>query len=286
MNPSSGSIEAVPFAVDAGRESLHGLMWRAARPAASVLVVHGLGEHCGRYAAFASAQAEAGLTTAAVDWPGHGRSPGPRGHASWLAMRDAIIPAALNRLAAEVPGAAPLLFGHSMGGAMALDYALAHASSITAVVVSAPAVRTARPQWWKLAAARLLRIVAPGLGIPHDLPVEALSRDPEVIERYRADPLVNGTISAQLYFDLLDAQRRILGGASSIAVPALVVAGTADEIVDWTGARDFAAAAQPCGARFVQVPGAFHELLSDSDRDEVLRRILEFWESQLRTASV
>jgi alpha-beta hydrolase superfamily lysophospholipase len=195
-------------------------------------------------------------------------------------MREEIIPAALDALAAEVTGPR-LLFGHSMGGAMALDFVLAHPSSVASVVVCAPAVRTPPPHWRGLAAGRLLRIVAPHFGIPHNLPIEALSRDGEVVALYRADPLVQGSISAQLYFDLVDAQRRILAAAESLSVPALLLAGTADRIVDWTGARDVAAAAQSRGARFVPVEGAFHELLNDGGRDEVVGLILEFWKPQL-----
>jgi alpha-beta hydrolase superfamily lysophospholipase len=191
-----------------------------------------------------------------------------------------IIPAALDALAAEITGPR-LLFGHSMGGAMALDYALAHSSSVASVVVCAPAVRSPPPQWWKVAAARLLRIVAPHMGISHGLPIEALSRDGEVVALFRADPLVQGSISAQLYFDLVDAQCRILAGADSLSVPTLLLAGTADQIVDWTGARDVAAAAQSGRARFVPVDGAFHELLNDIGRDEVVGLILEFWKPQL-----
>jgi alpha-beta hydrolase superfamily lysophospholipase len=167
-----------------------------------------------------------------------------------------------------------------MGGAMALDFALAHPASVASVVACAPAVRTRPPQWWKFATGRLLRIVAPHVGIPHGLPIDALSRDAEVVALYRADPLVQRSISAQLYFDVIDAQRRILAGASSLVVPALLVAGTADGIVDWTGARDFAAATPDGRARFVALDGAFHEVLNDSGRDEVVRLILEFWQAQ------
>jgi acylglycerol lipase len=258
-----------------------GNLWRTAHPRASVLVVHGLGEHGGRYAAFASELATWGFTTAAVDWPGHGRSPGPRGNASWSAMRDEIIPAALDALATEVP-VPRLLVGHSMGGAMALDVALAHPTSVASVVACGPAVRTFPPQWWKLAAGRLLRVVAPHVGIPHGLSIDALSRDAEVVALYRADPLVQGSISAQLYFDVVDAQRRIIAGASSLSVPALLVAGTADRIIDWTGARDFAAAAPNGRARFVPLDGAFHEVLNDTGRDVVVRLILAFWQTQLQ----
>ena len=285
MNPSSGNIQHAPFAITSAAGRSSGNVWRAARPCASVLVVHGLGEHGLRYAAFASELAVAGLTTAAVDWPGHGRSPGRRGDASWSAMRDQIIPAALDAAAADTTGPR-LLFGHSMGGALVLDYALAHPSSVASVVACAPALRTGRPHWWKLTAGRMMRRVAPHIGIPHGLPLEALSRDAEVVALYRADPLVQGFISAQLYFDLVDAQRRILAGAASLSVPALLLAGTADGIVDWTGARDFAAAAQPGWARFVPLQGAFHEILNDGCHDDVVRLILEFWQAKLHCSPV
>jgi alpha-beta hydrolase superfamily lysophospholipase len=196
-------------------------------------------------------------------------------------MRDEIIPAALDALATEV-SVPRLLVGHSMGGAMALDVALAHPASVASVVACAPAVRTWPPQWWKLAAGRLLRNVAPHVGIPHGLAIDALSRDAEVVALYRADPLVQGSISAQLYFDVVDAQRRIIARASSLSVPALLVAGTADRIIDWTGARDFAAAAPNGRARFVPLDGAFHEVLNDTGRDVVVRLILAFWQTQLQ----
>jgi len=280
MNPTAGTIQPTTFPVRSTAGLLAGNVWRAADPRASVLVVHGLGEHGGRYAAFASELVAEGFTTAAIDWPGHGRSPGRRGDASWSAMRDEMIPAALEAIADGVPGPR-LLLGHSMGGAMALDFALAHPALVASVVACAPAVRTPPPPRWKLAAGRVLRIVAPRVGIPHGLPIDALSRDAEVLALYRQDPLVQRSISAQLYFDLIDAQRRILAGASSLAVPALLVGGTADRIVDWTGALDFAAAAPKGRAQFVPLDGGFHEVLNDTGRGEVVRIILGFWQAHL-----
>src|SRR5918993_1498535 len=88
MNPSFGSIQPTAFPVRTAMGPVSGNLWRTAHPRASVLLVHGLGEHGGRYAAFASELAAGGFTTAALDWPGHGRSPGPRGNASWSAMGD------------------------------------------------------------------------------------------------------------------------------------------------------------------------------------------------------
>jgi alpha-beta hydrolase superfamily lysophospholipase len=162
-----------------------------------------------------------------------------------------------------------------MGGAMALDYALAHPETIDAVVASAPGLRLpSAPPRWKMAAVRLLRVVAPRVGLPHGLPVEGLSRDPEVVARYRADPLVHGVMSARLYFALLEAQSRVLAGAPGLRVPALVLAGTADRIVDWTAGREFVSAAPAALATFVALDGAYHEILNDLDRATVLAHVL------------
>jgi alpha-beta hydrolase superfamily lysophospholipase len=256
-------------------------VWTAPSPRGLVAILHGLSEHGGRYAAFASDLVETGHTVAALDWPGHGRSPGRRGDACWADVRDRAIPALLRTLRAAASQDLPVrLFGHSMGGAMALDYALARPSSIASVVVTAPALRVAPPPWWKVAGGRAMRLLAPRVGIAHGLPIDGLSRDPGVVAQYASDPLVHGVISARLYFGLVDAQARVLETAATLAVPALVLAGTADRVVDWTGARDFVAAAPAGRATLVPIEGAYHELLNDLCRVEASRSIVEWLASQ------
>jgi alpha-beta hydrolase superfamily lysophospholipase len=278
MNPSLGRIDAVPLEIPLpDGTTLAGRAWTASSPRGLIAIVHGLGEHGGRYGAFASDLVDAGFTVAALDWPGHGRSRGQRGDACWTDVRDLAIPALLGALRAAAPRGLPVqLFGHSMGGAMALDYALAHPSTIVSVVATAPGLRAAPPPRWKLAAARVMRVLAPGVGIAHGLPLDGLSRDPEVVALYKSDPLVHGVISARLYFGLAEAQARVLATAVALAVPALVLAGTADTVVDSTGARDFVAAAPAGRARFVACAGAYHEILNDVGRDEVARSIVEW----------
>ena len=190
-------------------------------------------------------------------------------------MRDEAIPALFQALgAAGAIETLPILFGHSMGGAMALDYALAHPATIAAVVASAPGLRAAPPPWWKAAAAQVLGVIAPGLGIPHGLPIDGVSRDRETVTLYRNDPLVHGVISARLYAGIGAAQARVLSRAATLAVPALVLAGTADTVVDSSGATEFAAAAPRDTARFVSLPGAYHEILNDVGRDAVSATIV------------
>jgi lysophospholipase len=282
MNPSASRVSPAPLIVPIAGRALNGWIWRAVSARGLVLIVHGLGEHAGRYGAFASDLVEAGFTVAAVDWPGHGRSPGTRGDAQWLEVRDAVIPAAWDVLDGEAAGRPRVLFGHSMGGLMALDYALAHPERLTAVVASAPALRASgAPPRWKLALGHVLRVVAPAAGIPHGLPIDELSRDAEVIRLYRTDPLVGSHISARLYFGLLDAQTRVFERAPSLATPALVLTGTADHVVDSEGAGDFVAAARPAHVQFVAIDGAYHQILDDPGRDATIGRIVD-WLSESR----
>src|SRR5207248_5509257 len=124
---------------------LQGRAWCAERPKALIAAVHGLGEHSGRYGALASDLVAAGYTVVSLDLPGHGDTPDPRGDiAGWPAVRDRVVRAMFNA-AAGLPGNAEdaprVLLGHSMGGVMALDFALAHPEELSAVVASAPAFR-------------------------------------------------------------------------------------------------------------------------------------------------
>jgi alpha-beta hydrolase superfamily lysophospholipase len=277
VNPALGRVAPTAIEIPLGDgAALHGCVWAASAPRGLVAIVHGLGEHAGRYGAFASDLVESRSTVASFDWPGHGRSSGPRGDASWIDVRERVVPALLRALRAAAPAARPLrLFGHSMGGVMALDYALAHPDTIDAVVASAPGLRAAfDPPWWKVAGARLLRVLAPRTGVAHGLPLQGLSRDPEVLARYEDDPLVHGVMSPRLYFGLREAQARVLAAAPALRVPALVLAGTADPIVDWTVARDFVSAAPSRLATFVPIEGAYHEILNDLARPIVLAHIL------------
>src|SRR6185503_5899895 len=135
MNPSLGKIPASEIEVRLDRGlTLQGRVWAAERPRGLVAIVHGLGEHSGRYAALASDLVSARFTAVALDLPGHGQSPGPRGDIpSWTQVRDQVVPAMFTTLAslpgqpAELPR---VLLGHSMGAVFALDYAIAHPREI------------------------------------------------------------------------------------------------------------------------------------------------------------
>lgn len=276
MNPSQGAVPASEIEVRLDRGlTLQGRVWEAERPRGLVSVVHGLGEHSGRYAALASDLVSARFTVVSLDLPGHGQSPGSRGDIpSWTAVRDQVIPAMFTTLAslpgqpAELPR---ILLGHSMGAALALDFAIHRPREILGVVSSAAALRTAMPPWWKAALANVARIAAPSAGFPHGLDESAMSRDAEVLRLRKEDPLMHDRISPRLYQAFVEAQQRVLREARRLAVPALLLHGAADRVTDPRGSLEFNAAAPHGMARLLTYRDAFHEIFNDPARTDALR---------------
>lgn len=254
---------------------LPGRVWCAEAPRALIAVCHGLGEHSGRYAAFASDLAAARFTVVALDLPGHGEAKGPRGDVpSWAMLRDQVVPAmftASRGLPGQPADLPHVLFGHSMGGVLALDYALAHPRGLMGAVASAPALRSAMPPWWKLALANVARATAPSTGFPHGLDESGMSRDPQVLRLRKEDPLMHDRISPRLYFEMNEARQRVMRDARRLQVPTLIQHGAADRVVDRKGSLEFNAAAPHGMVRLITYHDAYHELFNDPSRDEALR---------------
>src|SRR5262249_35085145 len=173
--------------------------------------------------ALAAMLARARFTCVALDLPGHGEAPGARGDIpSWAKLRDAIVPAmftASRGLPDQPSELRDVLLGHSMGAVIAREHALVLPRGLSALVVSAPALRTALPPWWKLALANVARVATPAAGFPNDLDVDGISRDPEVVRAYRDDPLVHDRISPRTYFALTEAAQRCPRETRSPHVP-------------------------------------------------------------------
>jgi alpha-beta hydrolase superfamily lysophospholipase len=246
-------------------------------PRAAVAVVHGFGEHAGRYRDLHAVLREAGFAVAAADLRGFGRSPGPRGHIDrWGDYRTDT--AALLELAASLaPDRPTFLFGHSMGGLIVLDYALARPQGLAGVVASGPALMPAGPRraLRELAAVGLSRVV-PRLGAPLGLDPAGVSSLQAEVDAYRSDPLVHGRATMRWGAEILRTMSDTMARAHTFSRPLLLVHGADDPINDPQGSRAFH---QACGHpdRTLRLyPGSRHEVHHDVGRVQLERDLLRW----------
>lgn len=228
-------------------------------PKTPLVMVHGFAEHARRHAGLAAAAAAAGHQAYAFDLPGHGESLGRRAVVVGYEAPMAGIDALLDRV-----GTSAILFGHSMGGAIALSYALANPRRLSGLVLSAPALLDAvkRPAWLVSLSGPIARL-APTLPVAQ-LDVSRISRDPAEVERYRVDPLIHhGGVPAATGYTITAQGHALLGRAGTLEVPTLVVHGEADGIIDVEGSRRLAASTREGMVKLFTVPGAFHEMHHD-----------------------
>ncbi len=228
------------------------------RTRSTVVLVHGLGEHGGRYRHVGEMLAQRGHAVRATDLRGFGSSGGRRAH-----LRD--WEHHLDDLAGDIGEAragspAPVvLLGHSLGGLVALSYALSSRPAPDLLVLSAPAIENDLPRA-KQVAARLLGTIAPTLSIPNGLRGDQLSRDPEVGERYFSDPLVLQRTTTGYGRHALRAAARARAGAGGLSVPTLVLHGAADTIIPPRASR--ALAGIP-GVEHREFPEFRHEIFNE-----------------------
>lgn len=198
--------------------------WSAINPWAGMVIVHGLGEHSGRYEQTGSLFAEAGIEVRSFDLEGFGASTGRRAFIdNWAMYLDQVQEHLLT-----VPNPR-ILLGHSLGGLIAAEYALTERTQPDALVLSAPALGGG--QAWQRALAPVLAKIAPKLKVPTAIKGEQLSRDPAVGEAYFADPLVQTSATASLGANIFAAQDRTLAALNRLQGPVLVIHGGMDTLV-------------------------------------------------------
>lgn len=247
---------------------------------AVVALVHGLGEHCGRYAHVAAHLNQAGYAVLAFDQRGHGKSAGKRGYIpSYDALMDDVA-LLLSQAAARFPGKALYLYGHSLGGSMVINYALRRQPKLAGVIATSPGLRTAfAPPPLKLLLGKAAYSIYPGLILPNGLEVAAISRDPAVVAAYHSDPLGHDRLSARLGIDLLASGEWALANAERLNLPLLLLHGEADRLTSSAASAEFASKA---GARctFKTWPGGYHELHNDIEKADVLAYIVAWLDRQ------
>jgi acylglycerol lipase len=243
---------------------------------AVVCLVHGLGEHTGRYGHVAVALSRAGYALLGFDLRGHGRSEGQRGHAPSLDDLLDDMTRLLEEATQRFLGCPAFLYGHSLGGSLVLDFALRRRPHIAGVIATGPLLRTAfTPPAWKTTLGRLLYGVWPTLSLTNGLDITGLSRDAAVVSAYANDPLVHDRVSARLGMDMLDSGEWALARASAFPLPLLLMHGGADRITSAEASRQFAESApDSCTLRIWD--GLYHEIHNEPEQRQVFDVLIEW----------
>jgi alpha-beta hydrolase superfamily lysophospholipase len=259
---------------DADGTPLHLRHWSASgRPWATMLIVHGIGEHSGRYDRTARIAARAGMDVHAFDLRGHGKSGGLRMYVDdWGKFIDDLEARAV---AVRESGRPFVLFGHSMGSLICLTYLLDGHPAPDLVVLSAVPLSAAVPAWQRLAAPVLSRL-APRLVIANPIDGGQLSRDPAVGEAYFADPLVQPRSTARLGAELFRAMkcsRDNLDRLCQSGIPILVIHGGDDVLVPTRASEPMA---RIPGVERRVLAGLRHETLNEPEGPEAMTEIVEW----------
>ena len=256
----------------------------AGRPRGTVILLHGFGDHSGRYAELAGWLAERGLAVYALDQRGHGRSPGKRGHMSRFAQFLSDL-AALRRLAALEHGGPQVLLGHSFGGTVALRYLETEPEGLAGAIVSSPFLSVAmRVPAWKRAVARALVEVLPALPVATGLDLAYLSTDPAIGQAAKSDPLYHRVMTPRAYREIQVAQAAVLAEGRHIRVPLLLLLAGDDRIVSRAASEAFARSL--AGDLTVKTyDGFYHEIFNEPRRARVFRDVEPWLERVLRGAA-
>lgn len=249
--------------------------WMAdSSPKAVIALIHGLGEHSGRYEHLADFLIGAGYALFSFDLRGHGRSQGKRGHAPGLDALMDDMSLFLSEVQKQMAAEFFFLYGHSMGGALVINHVLRRQPEIAGGVVTGPLIWPAfKPPAWKLFTGKIMRRLWPALTLPNGLNQNHISRDPEVVKAYRTDPLVHDRLSARLGMDILEAGLWGLAHAGKFKPPLLLMHGEADHIVSVDGSREFAAKAKR-SCELKVWPDFYHEIHNEPEKDDVFAYLL------------
>jgi alpha-beta hydrolase superfamily lysophospholipase len=247
----------------------------AAGVSAAVLLVHGIGEHSGRYDHVGRYLAARRFDVMAFDCRGHGQSGGRRGHLEGFNEHlDDVEDLIVERRQLGVP---VVLIGHSLGGLISASYVVSGRPSPDLLVLSAPALGAAVPRWQR-AAARTLCRVAPRVFVKSEIDPEVLSRDPGVQQAYVEDPLLVAGATARLGQEILTAMAQTSASIDRITIPTYVLHGGDDQLVPPEHSRPLAALAN---VTYRLWPGLRHECLNEPEQAEVLAELVGWLDARL-----
>ena len=251
-------------------------------PRGVVVLAHGYAEHARRYDHVAQRFGESGLITYALDHRGHGRSGGKRVYLRDISEYTDDFHTLVGIAATDHPSLKRIVLGHSMGGGIVFAYGVEHPGDYDAMVLSGPAVDAQDGvSSVMVVVAKLLGKVVPGLPV-EDLPTDAVSRDPEVVAAYNADPMVyHGKLPAGIARALIGVGETMPQRAGALTAPLLVVHGEQDKLIHVGGSKHLVECVGSTDVHLKVYPELYHEVFNEPERAVVLDDVTSWIEVRL-----
>jgi alpha-beta hydrolase superfamily lysophospholipase len=257
----------------------------AEKPYRAVLVnLHGLGDHSGLYPHVGSYFPSRGLAVYAYDMRGNGRSPGQRAFLKHWDEYRGDLDAFLRKLRNWEPGLPIFLLGNSLGGLVVLDYVLHRPEGVAGVIAAAPALGAVGVPPILMRLGRVMSRIWPRFSLRVGMDLSGLARDSAVVEAVLSDPLFHRRGTARLSTEVTAAIDRVQAGASTLAVPLLILHGSEDRMVPPDGSRRFFASVRFPDREFREYPGGYHGLFADWGHETVLRDVERWIDSHIPEA--
>jgi lysophospholipase len=281
--PDTWSLTSDEFSARDGLQLARYLFRPAGEARAAVAVVHGYGEHGGRYRQLAGELAESGFCVCVYDLRGHGRSAGRRGHVGRFKEYLDDTGQFVDWARLQARGLPLFLLGHSMGGLIAASFVeQRRPSDLAGLVLSAPFLRLAEPvPTYKLVMAHIASVLVPTLDVGNTLDAAGLSHDQDVVAQYRTDPLNHTAATARWATEVFAAQRSALSHAGRITLDLLVMAGADDPVAHPDAARELFAAARSRDKKLLVYPGLLHEIFNEVEREAPVADLRAWLEAHL-----
>ncbi len=245
-------------------------------PKAVVCLLHGHGEHIGRYEHVTEFMGKQNIACVGFDFRGHGKSEGKRGHMSSMEQVLGDVEEALKFVRLNYLDVPMLLFGHSFGGCVVLNYVLKKPIiELAGFIASSPWLALAfEPPKWKVKLGRIMASILPKLSLASELNPDHLSKEKEEVEKYASDPLVHNRISARFFQETSNAGIYVSENSANIKLPGLVYHGKGDQIISFQATKE--AAEKSDQIEFHELDGVYHEPHNDVEKNKVLNLVSDW----------
>ena len=244
---------------------------------ALVIVVHGLGEHSGRYTHVGEYLSQQSYAVYALDYSGHGQSPGQRVYVNSLEQLSEDLGAFVEHAQAQHPGLKTFIYGHSMGTLVTLRYALAHQDRLAGLILTGTTLALASLPGLLVPLVQLLNRTLPNLPLLPGVGTSVLSKDPAVVQGYNDDPLVyHGWLRVRILHYLLLESRCLSSQLQNLTLPLLILHGAEDKLLAPAGSHMLYERAASCDKTLKMYAGLRHEIHNEPEQSDVLKDILDW----------